>query len=107
MLRTHLLTHKERKKYTYNYNVHRQKKWLCPKDGLQTNYCGNSKEGEVYVLLEWGESGEAFQRRKYVSWNQDLWAWKVEKASLAEATHERKHSDRKVQESTEKHRCCK
>lgn len=62
-----------------------------------TNYYGNSKEGEVYVLLEWGGSGEASQRRKYASWNQDLWAWKVEKASLVEATHERKHSDRKVQ----------
>lgn len=58
------MTLKERKKYTCNYNVHRQKKWLCPKDGLQTNHYGNSKEGEVYVLLEWGRIWRGFPKEE-------------------------------------------
>lgn len=45
---------------------------VVPKAGLQINNYEHSKEGVVYLLLEWEDSGEASQRRKYVSWNLDL-----------------------------------
>lgn len=58
--------------------------------------------------LEWGESGETSQGRRYMSWNLNLWTLQVgggvEKVSLVEETYEQKHRARKVQGT---HRCCK